>query len=109
MVDNGSNNLLPISKKTRSAVNAKFNRIEAECLLCPSFRGYSKDSGNDWTKNKKNGKLIKASTDDIDATFRNSATIINDTALAAELETASDVHDCYGCFLSHVMFSGFLS
>ena len=69
-----------------------FDRVEAECLLCPSCRGYSKDSGKDWTKKKKNEKNpIKASTDDIDIIFRNYATITNDTA-AAKLETASDVH-----------------
>uniref|UniRef100_UPI00358FF131 uncharacterized protein n=1 Tax=Myxine glutinosa TaxID=7769 RepID=UPI00358FF131 len=88
----GSSEVLPSSKRTRSSVDAKFNRKEPECLLCPSCRYYSGESESEWMEKKNSERLTKASTYDIDMTFKNYATITNDRTLLAKLATASDLH-----------------
>ena len=81
-----SNEVTSSPTKTRCTTDAKFGRNLPECLLCPSCKKYSGKADDEWKEKIQKDKLIKASTYDIDITFR------NDPVLSAKLATALDIY-----------------
>lgn len=90
-VKDDSPEVLPSPRKTRRTGDAKCDTREPECLLCPSCK-YSGESVTERKEKKKNERLVKASTYDIDETFKYYTTKTNDNLLLAKLLTASDLH-----------------
>ena len=67
-------------------------------MLCPSCKKYSGKTDDEWKEKIQKEKLIKASTYDIDITFRKYAKTTNDPVLSAKLATALDIHAMDGYY-----------